>query len=135
MAVAAADDGDDAAWNDADDAVSGRTLRAISYFHANEYLRLPVSQHPDPSSNHRLATYRQLYVNASTLDDARQLLGDTSDARYPIYRRGTPSDEDYTLATALFVPSEGVMRVYESNPREGAPARVFPLRRGLALEK
>jgi hypothetical protein len=97
-------------------------------FHMNEFLRLEAAQTPDPSSAHRLARAEAMAAPtdvASVLD----ILGDTTDPSYPIYRTGAPPDEYATLATATFElfntttasGAGGRMWIQLNNPKECKP--------------
>ena len=95
-------------------------------------LRLNVTQRDEPSSAHRLRTARALCEGGgdgagggpppASVDGLRRVLGDTSDAQWPLYRDGTPPDDSATAATALFDLGARRLHVYiATNPRTSAP--------------
>lgn len=97
-------------------------------FHMNEFLRLEAAQTPDPSSTHRLARAEAMAAPTTVLR-VLDILGDTADPTYPIYRTGTPPDEYATLATATFemfnattaAGSGGRLWIQLNNPKECKP--------------
>jgi hypothetical protein len=83
--------------------------------HMNEYLRLPVAQYPDVSSEARMAAALALPTprDAPTI---LTVLGDTRNASYPIYRAGGAV---VTLASVVFAcdaTAGCTMRVWMNNP-------------------
>jgi len=86
------------------------------YAHVNMYRRLQVPQTFDPSSQHRLDRINELYpvYNSTGLLD---ILGDTFDKEYPIYRNSTPPDCCSTLSSVLFDLVESTAWVYITNPK------------------
>eukprot|EP00483_Globobulimina_turgida_P012045 UN12067 len=97
--------------------------------HFNMYLRESVSQKVDESSVHRLQRTQTLVAeNAlNTVRDVENILGDTQDSSYPIYRTSQSPDGSYTVATAIFDVGRQVLHVYEDcNPKICEQAFVFP---------
>lgn len=64
------------------------------YYHFNMYRHLNVSQEVDESTVHREARAEAMPA-AETMSGALQILGDTADKAYPIYRNGAPPDTGY----------------------------------------
>ncbi|KAF5841149.1 hypothetical protein DUNSADRAFT_14152 [Dunaliella salina] len=112
-------------------------------FHANAYQRLPVPEQPGQSSPHREKVAAQ-YGDSPLKDGPKEalwILGDTSDATWPIYRDGTsPVDSGFTECTILIMapPSHGGQRhdskgrritatVFDGNPRLGNSVVSFDL--------
>ena len=106
-------------------------------FHANEYLRMthiPQSTSFLTSSKHRRATFEAAKPKPRSMAEALNMLGDTSDSKYPIFRRNDATKED-TLFTVAFDLRAGEVTVYRSNPRLGAAAvvlqeKLWPARAG-----
>ncbi|GFR50973.1 hypothetical protein Agub_g13296, partial [Astrephomene gubernaculifera] len=96
------------------------------YFHANAYMRLKEDQKIDNSSLHREARAAQ-YDMPTNAVQVLDLLGDTADPDFPIYRTGDYGGLVYTLCTALYDLVGGTLTVYEGNPREGAVGLVLSL--------
>ncbi|CAK0889947.1 unnamed protein product [Prorocentrum cordatum] len=94
-----------------------------SYFHANAYLHMNVTEDPhlSPSSAHREARARQL-LPAVGRDGVLRVLGDTQDKHWPIYRTLGNGDYSVTLATALFDYDRLRVDIWAgSNPRLAQP--------------
>jgi hypothetical protein len=104
-------------------------------YHMNLYLRLNVTQRDEPSSAPRRRAARAMCEGGgggggaggggappASVDGLRRVLGDTSDAQWPLYRDGTPPDDSATAATALFDLGARRLHVYiATNPRTSAP--------------
>lgn len=105
-------------------------LRVTNYsYHFNQYLRLNVSHFEDPSSDHRLARVQQL-PTPQTPQQVLDILGDTADKAYPIYRTGVAPDLDAdTMASALFDLDAARVDVYVlQNPKNAsAPLMRLPI--------
>ena len=89
-------------------------------YHFNEYLRLNVSQQNDESSIHRLNRTKQLIEEngLNTMQDIKNILGDTEDTQYPLYRTNSPPDNAATLTTGIFDIENQALYVYEKcNPK------------------
>eukprot|EP00058_Branchiostoma_floridae_P005121 XP_002590609.1 hypothetical protein BRAFLDRAFT_83750 [Branchiostoma floridae] len=73
------------------------------YFHFNMYDKLngTVPQYEDPSTEHRKARAAQM-ASPYDLKNIVDILGDTQDPDYPIYRTPNNKDGAETVATALF---------------------------------
>lgn len=94
-------------------------------YHYNMYLRLNVSQKTDESSIHRLNRTKELIAEngLNTMEDICNILGDTQDTEYPLYRTSVAPDTSSTLSTALFDIENQVLHIYEkSNPKTSEPA-------------
>ena len=97
------------------------------FYHTNMYITLATACANDPSSDHRMATLATYAVPNATRDIA-QMLGDTSDPMYPIYRDGRAPDTDVvTLTTVVYDLQQKMAMVYASNPRLGKPLLTLPL--------
>eukprot|EP00697_Spironema_sp_BW2_P002039 gnl/Spiro4/12738_TR6753_c1_g1_i4.p1 gnl/Spiro4/12738_TR6753_c1_g1~~gnl/Spiro4/12738_TR6753_c1_g1_i4.p1 ORF type:complete len:750 (-),score=200.80 gnl/Spiro4/12738_TR6753_c1_g1_i4:4-2196(-) len=120
------------------------------FIHTNHYLQLATPNWPSNSSVHRFARAASMcgaHVPASVADVC-EVLGDTADLAYPIYRgSGDAADEStrpfaripdargpcsndtgVTLATVVFDFGAQKIFLWEySNPRLTAPARSFDL--------
>ncbi|GIL88135.1 hypothetical protein Vretifemale_16148 [Volvox reticuliferus] len=96
------------------------------YYHANAYMRLPQRQKLDNSSVHREARFAQFTMPAGPAD-VLEMLGDTSDAKFPVYRTGDYGGLVYTLCTVLYDLSGSRMMVYRGNPRDGVLGSVLDL--------
>lgn len=96
-------------------------------YHFNNYLRLTnVSALDDASSDHRLNRTLELIAENDgirNLDTIIEILGDTQDDEYPIYRTSKSPDEATTLATVVFDIANGVFKVYQQcNPKQCQPS-------------
>lgn len=97
------------------------TVEDKSYgYHYDMYLRLNVNQQIDISSQYRLNRTQQLIQQNGTpkhKQDIFNILGDTQNTQYPIYRNGKSPDSAVTLATCLFDLHDQTMTVFENcNP-------------------
>jgi hypothetical protein len=121
----------------------GSTVYEVSrnYSHENMYRHSPhVKQSVSISSIHRLQRIDEL-PPVRTLDDIRNVLGDTKDAgivlgesvecdtclEYPIYRNGAAPDCCSTLSTVLFDLDKKTATVYIDNPKSSPPQYTFAL--------
>ncbi|CAH1230212.1 Hypp288 [Branchiostoma lanceolatum] len=104
------------------------------YFHFNMYDKLngTVPQYEDPSTEHRKARVAQM-ANPYDLKNIVDILGDTQDPDYPIFRTPNKKDDAETVATGIYDFSQGHFSVYLDNPKntEGYPSnpiiqRFFP---------
>jgi hypothetical protein len=60
--------------------------------------------------------------------DVEAMLGDTSNAEYPVYNaNGTIDDPVQTLTTAVFDLVAQTVRIFDENPRTSEPAYVWSL--------
>eukprot|EP00930_Biecheleria_cincta_P045484 TRINITY_DN31345_c0_g1_i1.p1 TRINITY_DN31345_c0_g1~~TRINITY_DN31345_c0_g1_i1.p1 ORF type:complete len:381 (+),score=54.10 TRINITY_DN31345_c0_g1_i1:47-1189(+) len=111
---------------------SGLSVHSVdnaSYFHANAYLHLNVTEDPhlSPSSAHRQARAKQL-APANNRSGVLAILGDAGDVRWPIYRTLGHGDYAVTLATALFDFNAYKVDVWSgSNPLTSVPLFTRPL--------
>lgn len=103
-------------------------IQPFYFYHANMYRFLWTPCVWDPSSSHRLAVLDK-YPAPTKTDDIRQMLGDTSDPQYPIYRTGAngPDSPYATLTTVIYDFVSMTASVYDSNPRTGKPFKQFQL--------
>ncbi|XP_030454126.2 uncharacterized protein LOC115675546 isoform X2 [Syzygium oleosum] len=92
------------------------------FFHANMYLHLQVKQVEDENSRSRQKRAAVLPKNSK--QDFLSLLGDTDDAKYPIYMSGPTL---YTLCTALVDLDEQTLSIMKGNPKKGAVSHIFSL--------
>merc|ERR1719384_60774 len=96
-------------------------------FHANEYLRMNVTQ--DESNPHLTSARHRhaAYLRSPKIKDASGLLhflGDTSDPVFPVFRRNDTTHE-YTLFTVSFDLARGTAEFYRANPRHGDSALLW----------
>lgn len=102
-------------------------MQVTSYYaHFNMYLRLTVPQFTDISSVARLRRYKQL-PPPLTVPAALNILGDTKNSSYPIYRNGAPPDGVMTLITAVFDSADASLAVYLNNPKTCTPLSTFAI--------
>ncbi|XP_065180844.1 beta-alanyl-dopamine/carcinine hydrolase-like [Sycon ciliatum] len=93
--------------------------------HFNMFIHTPAPQYMDVSSMRRTAALYSL-DGPTDVNSTLRILGDTADKEYPIYRRGHPPDEVYTIATAVYDLLRGVVDIYTTQPLPGAtPAYTF----------
>ncbi|XP_030530354.2 uncharacterized protein LOC115740863 [Rhodamnia argentea] len=92
------------------------------FFHANMYLHLLVKQVEDENSKSRQTRAAVLPKNSK--QDFLSLLGDTDDAKYPIYMSGPML---YTLCTALVNLDERTLSIIKGNPKKGEISHTFSL--------
>jgi hypothetical protein len=98
-----------------------------NYSHFNMYKNLQVSQLQDTSTIHR---QRRVYAMAAPQgeDDIIDILGDTADAQWPIYRNGNPPDDAVTCATGLFDFRRSLAWLWIANPKTSAPISQFQIK-------
>eukprot|EP00771_Trimastix_marina_P001766 gnl/Trimastix_PCT/2864.p1 GENE.gnl/Trimastix_PCT/2864~~gnl/Trimastix_PCT/2864.p1 ORF type:complete len:449 (+),score=122.87 gnl/Trimastix_PCT/2864:15-1361(+) len=99
-------------------------------FHTNHFLRALVPQRVSNSSSHRYVRGSKMAAphSAKTVAD---VLGDTHDTAYPIYRNQAPPDYGCTLSTAVLDVDKELVRVYaQQNPKDAfeEPLGIFPIR-------
>eukprot|EP01087_Luapelamoeba_hula_P007378 TRINITY_DN1810_c0_g1_i2.p1 TRINITY_DN1810_c0_g1~~TRINITY_DN1810_c0_g1_i2.p1 ORF type:complete len:392 (+),score=56.25 TRINITY_DN1810_c0_g1_i2:46-1221(+) len=88
-----------------------------NYSHFNMYKQLEAPQGTDESTVHRQSRVYALPAPARA-DDIRNILGDTHDKDYPIYRDGAAPDTGVvTVATALFNLNEARVTIWHTNPK------------------
>jgi hypothetical protein len=91
------------------------------YYHANHYREFDgVDQIVDASSRARVERADAILKETSLRGAAGilALLGDETDAVYPIYRTATPPDGQATLCTALFDLDARRLRIYTEHPTQ-----------------
>lgn len=98
-------------------------------YHFNNYVRiLDVAATDDISSDNRLDRTQELvgsYGGINTQDNIVDILGDTQNSDYPIYRDSKAPDDASTLATGVFDLVQGYFYIYEQcNPKECTPTKV-----------
>ena len=103
-------------------------------FHFNNVLRMDVPYHYGASSESRMDVASTYRATARAPADVLRFLGDQSNARFPVFRGGTPVDHALTLDTALItVPEDegaqegALLRIYTANPRTAQPVLTRPL--------
>jgi len=94
--------------------------------HFNMYRRLKVPQYTDNSSVHREARANQMGP-PTDMYDILQILGDTQDPQYPIFRDAVPPDCCSTVATVAFDLQNLTASVYQANPKTSDPVYFFDL--------
>eukprot|EP01121_Diplochlamys_sp_Union-15-3_P020271 TRINITY_DN786_c0_g1_i2.p1 TRINITY_DN786_c0_g1~~TRINITY_DN786_c0_g1_i2.p1 ORF type:complete len:375 (-),score=48.63 TRINITY_DN786_c0_g1_i2:86-1210(-) len=97
-----------------------------NFSHVNMYKVLDEQQQIKPTSPHRQARINQFNVPASA-QDVLDILGDTEDSEYPIYRRYTELDNDSTVATVLFDLSTENVKIFVDNPKNSEPIYNEPI--------
>ncbi|KAL5750003.1 hypothetical protein ACOSP7_024606 [Xanthoceras sorbifolium] len=102
--------------------VSVYNIGPTPYFHANMYLHLQVQQVLDENSISR--QNRATVLPKGSKDDFLSLLGDTTDAKYPVYMTGPTL---YTLCTAVIDLDEQTLTIIEGNPKKGEVSHVFSM--------
>ncbi|KAJ6226421.1 peptidase c45 [Anaeramoeba flamelloides] len=86
------------------------------YFHFNMFRRVDVAQYDDTSSIERLKRADEM-TPPTTMKQIAQILGDHTNADYPIYRNGNPPDTDIeTLTTVLMDLNNEKCSMYSGNP-------------------
>lgn len=96
-----------------------------NYSHTNMYQHLDVSQYPDPSSIARNERIWQFTISGS--QDMLDILGDTKNPQYPIYRNGNPPDCCSTASSVLYDLANKKASVFDSNPKTSQPWKSFDL--------
>ena len=94
------------------------------FYHTNNYVTLNTPQYTDTSSSHRMARLAEMPVPA-TEGDVRNMLGDTKDAEWPLWRRTTRVDDMLTLSTAIFRFDLNEAWIYNDNPKTSQPFMKF----------
>ncbi|KAL6349444.1 hypothetical protein AAG906_034101 [Vitis piasezkii] len=102
--------------------VSVHEIGATPFFHANMYLHLQVQQVHDENSISRQKRAAQLPKQSK--DDFLLLLGDSEDAKYPIYMTGSTL---YTLCTEVLDLDKQALSVIEGNLKKGEISHVFSI--------
>ena len=113
------DDLDDAVNNN-NDVPSKSTPSYAKYYHFNMY------DHSDEvveRSGTRVSSVRRLAAASKLPPPVGKagvlgVLGDTSDAAYPIFRRPSSTDPGMTVATGLFDLKAGSWEIFMENPKE-----------------
>ncbi|XP_002731371.2 beta-alanyl-dopamine/carcinine hydrolase-like [Saccoglossus kowalevskii] len=85
-------------------------------YHFNMYKHFNISQFNDTSTQHRSARAAKLAVPAD-LTGIYNILGDTADPDYPIFRNGKKKDGAATVSTAIFDLVNGTLSIYLDNPK------------------
>ncbi|CBI34429.3 unnamed protein product, partial [Vitis vinifera] len=104
---------------EASNRVSVHEIGATPFFHANMYLHLQVQQVHDENSISRQKRAAQLPKQSK--DDFLLLLGDSEDAKYPIYMTGS------TLCTEVLDLDKQAPSVIEGNLKKGEISHVFSI--------
>ncbi|XP_042464784.1 uncharacterized protein LOC122047504 isoform X1 [Zingiber officinale] len=97
-------------------------VKKTPFFHANMYLHLEVKQVEDENSISRQRRAAQL--SKETKAEILSILGDSEDAKYPIYMTGPRL---YTLCTVLVDADERTISIFQCNPKEGNASLVLPM--------
>eukprot|EP00762_Andalucia_godoyi_P000789 ANDGO_03900.mRNA.1 hypothetical protein NAEGRDRAFT_82752 len=85
-------------------------------FHFNMYLyNKEIAQYDDPSSIHRLARALQ-FSPPKTEYDMLNILSDTQDSEYPIFRSSKTPDTVSTVCTVVFDLQQAKARIWVGNP-------------------
>jgi len=97
----------------------------IGHFNMYLYLNGSVEQQVDPSSEARLDRFNEMEGEISMESGVRGFLGDTANAKYPVYRTGD-GDDTVTLATGVFDLTQKQVAIYVGNPKTALPLYVLP---------
>jgi len=97
----------------------------IGHFNMYLYLNGSVEQQVDTSSEARLNRFNEMEGEISMESGVRGFLGDTANARYPVYRTGD-SDDTVTLATVVYDLTQKQVAIYVGNPKTALPLYVLP---------
>jgi len=102
-----------------------------SYLHSNSYTHSffsRINQYTSNSTQHRLKRAGEM-PTPKTPKLACDILGDTTDPKYPIYRHGDPNDKEElaTISTAVLNLDNATITIYGGNPTEFKPVVVMPL--------
>ncbi|KAL3854888.1 hypothetical protein ACJMK2_014124 [Sinanodonta woodiana] len=99
------------------------------YYHFNEYFNLKdVEQNPILPSSSARAKRAEEMPPPRTLKDVKNVLGDTQNSVYPIYRCARRPDTSLTGCTVVFDLLKKTMEVYLENPKnDNEPLVKFPL--------
>ncbi|ESO98431.1 hypothetical protein LOTGIDRAFT_231453 [Lottia gigantea] len=102
------------------------------YYHFNKFehadtVNIPQFPKNIVSSIHRQKRTKQLPI-PTDITGIKNILGDTGDSLYPIYRTPRPSDDTSTVATAIFDITRCKVNVYTDNPKTSSgPVLKFTL--------
>nr|XP_006821773.1 PREDICTED: uncharacterized protein LOC102806534 [Saccoglossus kowalevskii] len=98
-------------------------------YRSNTMKRLTVECNSALGPERREARITQL-ATPKNARDLLEIMSDTADAEYPIYRSTTPPGVVETAAVVLFDLKRATMSVYKGNPKENCyiPIAVLPLR-------
>lgn len=115
-------------------------MSAPVYFHANKYLRMSdTPQFPAKivSPEHRQKAFERTRPVPASLEDVTRILGDTTDATYPIFRRNDGTQEDTEVSLVFDFRGDGLATLYRANPRLGNRAvwRRVPLAFGTGVAR
>jgi hypothetical protein len=97
-------------------------IKSSALPHFNMYLRMKIEQEDGPSSEARLARFKE-FVQVTSEQQVREFLGDTKNQEYPVYR----ADAISTLATGYFDMIAKTLDVYISNPKTGTKVHTFTI--------
>ncbi|XP_067685493.1 beta-alanyl-dopamine/carcinine hydrolase-like isoform X1 [Haliotis asinina] len=86
-----------------------------TYFHMNEYRHLDIEVETAERSRARFERALSLPV-PTCAKDVRNILGDTDNTTFPIYRTVRPSDENATVCTGMFDLLNKRFDIYLDNP-------------------
>lgn len=106
--------------------------RGQSFVHTNRFSHEAMStieQTIGPSTRSRFARAQE-FERIETEQDVRDILGDTKNASYPMYRTGAAPDTGATLVTAVFDVEALTVTIYNTNPKDTDPLMVIPIYKG-----
>jgi len=95
-----------------------------NFTHFNEYKLLDIVQVPDISTEFRQAR-ADTFPAPVNVQDALNILGDTMNKQWPIFRNAVPPDHAATVATVLFNLLERTVSVWDTNPKTSSPYMSF----------
>lgn len=96
------------------------TNEPCHYFHINNYRLIQIDEFEFMESSNARTKKTQEFSDPKTWDDLRQVLGDTSDDEYPIYRTPRPTDDSQTVCTGVFDMIDKTMKVFVGNVKTEA---------------
>eukprot|EP01001_Neometanema_parovale_P005954 NODE_2348_length_1443_cov_60.793939_g2231_i0.p1 GENE.NODE_2348_length_1443_cov_60.793939_g2231_i0~~NODE_2348_length_1443_cov_60.793939_g2231_i0.p1 ORF type:complete len:444 (+),score=77.10 NODE_2348_length_1443_cov_60.793939_g2231_i0:40-1371(+) len=99
------------------------------YFHGNHYRHLlTIPQIKDTSTKHRLVRFQQMTKGVALIHPQQivDILGDTTDEKFPMFRCGAKPDNCHTVCTTVFDLENRTFSLWNINPR-GRPLLTLPL--------
>lgn len=91
------------------------TSKPCHYFHINNYRLMEMDQFEFMDSSIARTKKTVEFPDPKTWDDLKQVLGDTSNSDYPIYRTPRPTDDSQTVCTGVFDMLNKTMKVFVGN--------------------
>jgi hypothetical protein len=104
--------------------IDGQPAPSSHYYHTNIYLELTTKCELGNSSIARLNRMAE-FPSPRTAHDVVQMIGDTKNASYPIYRQG--QGQVWTLASVVFDLVAKTALLFDANPKLTHPVAVLKL--------